>query len=425
MMDFSLYDNSAIIKGIAEEMEELILWMASFGKQEQGGVTRLLYSESWRDAQQALALRMEQWGLKVNFDHVGNLFGKLEGTDKNKMAILTGSHVDTVKNGGMYDGALGIVAGMLALKYLKRHYGMPKRNLEVVSLCEEEGSRFPMTYWGSGNITGRRHFGQIVQMTDENGVLFRKAMEKAGFGAGTHRDSRREDIGAFIELHVEQGIVLERKNKTIGIVDSIVGQRRYTFEVTGEANHAGTTPMMWRKDALNGASEMIRFVLHAARKQGEPLVATVGRVEVKPNEANVIPEKVSFTVDVRHPDAAVLSLFCDRFLLEFMKIADEQELLLRTDLWMDAAPVVMDERLRGRIQQICENRNIAWLRMVSGAGHDVQMFQYNCPSALIFVPSHMGISHSPQEYTSPADMAAGVAVLIELLYSLGYQEEEI
>ncbi|WP_141335789.1 MULTISPECIES: allantoate deiminase [unclassified Paenibacillus] len=422
---FSLHDKCEIIESITEEIEEFMLWMGSFGKQEEGGVTRLLYSEAWRDAQLALAAAMEQAGLEASFDWVGNLFGKLPGTETNKTSIMTGSHVDTVKNGGMYDGTFGIAAGVIALKYLKQHFGMPKRSLEVVSLCEEEGSRFPMTYWGSGSITGRRHVEEIALLTDENGISFREAMEAAGFGSGTLRDSRRQDIGAFIELHVEQGIVLERNNLNIGIVEAIVGQRRYTIEVTGEANHAGTTPMMWRKDALGGASGMTQYLLNAAREQGAPLVATVGRFEVKPNVANVIPEKVIFTVDVRHPDATVLETFCHRFLTEFRKIAEEQELHVQTHLWMNASPVNMDKELSAKIERICKSHDISHLSMASGAGHDAQMFQHICPSALIFVPSHLGISHSPQEYTSPADLAVGTAVLIELLYLLGYKEEEI
>ncbi|UUZ81998.1 hydantoinase/carbamoylase family amidase [Paenibacillus sp. P26] len=301
-VDFSPLGGGLNIADLAKETEELLFWMASYGKQEHGGVTRLLYSEDWLRAQRALALKMEQWGMSASFDQVGNLFGRLEGSDRGKKAVLTGSHIDTVKNGGLYDGAFGIAAGMVALKYLKRHFGTPKRSLEAISLCEEEGDRFPMTYWGSGSITGSRGFEQIAEMTDGDGVPFEEAMKKCGFGKGTYRDSRRDDIAAFIELHVEQGIVLERKNKPIGIVDAIVGQRRYTFQVTGEANHAGTTPMIWRKDAVGGASEMIRRLLNAAQDEGEPMVATVGRIEVEPNVANVIPGKVTFTADIRHPE---------------------------------------------------------------------------------------------------------------------------
>ncbi|XEC93192.1 allantoate deiminase [Paenibacillus tarimensis] len=418
-------DKDKLIKYFSVEIDNMLRWLASFGAEPDGGVTRLLYSEAWKKAQQALYGKMKQFGLTPEFDDVGNLFGRLQGTEVRPKAILTGSHIDTVKNGGRYDGAFGIVAAIIALRYLKDKYGVPKRTLEAVSLCEEEGSRFPVTYWGSGSMTGHHDFGKITSLKDDQGIYFQKAMATAGFGPHTHRSSRRSDIGAFIELHVEQGMVLERTGGTIGIVNAIVGQKRFTFEVTGQANHAGTTPMPWRKDAMNGASAMIQFLYETAGMRGEPLVATVGKLEAEPNIANVIPGRVTFTADIRHPDQAALDDFCRVVSIRFREIAQERGLELQTSMWMDEQPVCMHKGLSERIRSVSEACGIPCVQMVSGAGHDAQMFQPCFPTALIFVPSRLGISHSPDEYTAPEDLAAGTVVLTKMLYLLGYQEEDV
>lgn len=386
------------------------------------GVTRLLYTGAWRDAQHYLAERMRELGLTARFDRVGNLYGRLEGTDPGSKVILTGSHIDTVRSGGRYDGAYGIAAGIAALASLKERFGPPKRSLEVVSLCEEEGSRFPLSYWGSGNVTGVYDWRSAGSYADPDGVTMKEAMEASGFGANTQADPVRNDVEAFVEAHIEQGVILERTGERIGIVSTIVGQRRYTLKLEGEANHAGTTPMTMRQDALAGAAEMMMAAEEEALRHGDPLVATVGRMNVTPNTPNVVPGKVSFTLDVRHSDEAELSDFCERLLGRFDAIAAKRALRLSSELWMDAAPAPMDGGLSGRLQSICAAQGLPHRTMVSGAGHDAQLFSAVCPTAMLFVPSRRGISHSPDEYSSPEALADGLGVLTELLYQLAYEE---
>jgi allantoate deiminase len=311
---------------------------------------------------------------------------------------------------------------MIALPFLYENYGSPKRSLEVVALCEEEGSRFPLTYWGSGNITGHHHMDKIAGMKDAKGILFEEAMFQAGFGQASQKDCVRTDIAAFIELHIEQGIVLERHGIKVGIVDSIVGQKRFTFTIEGEAGHAGTTPMNMRKDALTGAAEMIIQLEKSVPRYDEKLVATVGFIETTPNASNVIPGKVSFTVDVRHADVHLLNQFCIGMVGRFHEIAAARQLHLEVEQWMDEAPVHLDIHLSNKLESICQSHKISYLKMNSGAGHDSQIFQPFCPTALLFVPSFRGISHSPMEYTSPEDLTHGILVLIQLLYHLGYEE---
>ncbi|WP_051330881.1 allantoate deiminase [Aneurinibacillus terranovensis] len=413
------------IADLQQRMEEMVHWLATYGADPEGGVTRLLYTSSWTEAQQALEQKMRESGLETYYDEVGNLYGRLTSANPEAGTILTGSHVDTVKCGGKYDGAFGILAGLLALRYLKETYGPPMRNIEVVSLCEEEGSRFPLTFWGSTNITGTAPVNKITQIQDAGEIPFMEAMKEAGFGLGYYRNPRREDILSFIELHIEQGAILEREKIPIGIVEQIVGQKRYTIECIGEANHAGTTPMVWRKDALRGSSQMILSIMESADRIGAPLVATVGKIEMEPNVSNVIPGKATFTLDIRHPQGDVLDAFCAEAIESCYAIARNRGLQVKVEKHMDARPVEMDESLISRVKEICRHQDLPYKLMPSGAGHDAQIMAPHHPTSLIFVPSHRGISHNPAEYTSKEDLTAGVQVLIELLYQLGYEGGEI
>lgn len=416
---------SAPLSNLHQQVSEMIDWLATFGGQgERGarGVTRTLYSSSWQAAQQALEQRFCDAGLATRYDDAGNLFGRLTGTEQGGKVILTGSHVDSVVDGGKYDGAYGIIASYIAVCYLKEHYGSPRQSIEVVSLCEEEGSRFPLTYWGSGNMTGLRQMEQIEGLVDENGVSFHDAMQQAGFGMGLHSAPRREDLECFIELHIEQGEVLEREGISIGIVSHIVGQRRYTITVQGESNHAGTTPMAWRRDALLTAAEMIRLVGERAKQVGDGFVATVGRMEIEPNVGNVIAREVTFSLDVRHSDAEVIRQFCDDLFAEWEQVARVQGTTMSYCKWMDETPVAMSGKFADSAQALLTHRNISYRTMTSGAGHDSQVFATHCPTSLLFVPSHLGISHSPREYTGTDELVHGVRLLIDLLHELAYEQ---
>lgn len=411
-----------LLSKYVEQMLEVLEWLSSYGADPDGGVTRLLYTEPWLQAQQAIIGEMQQLGLEAGFDAVGNVFGKLQGSNLALKSVLTGSHVDTVKNGGKYDGAYGVVASMMALGYLKSVYGTPKRTLEVVSFCEEEGSRFPLAYWGSGHVTGVRSLTGASGIADLEGVTLLGAMQQAGFdtaSVGEH-PAKREDIGAYIEIHIEQGSVLEYKKKQIGVVTAIVGQIRLTVVVTGTSNHAGTTPMTMRKDALAGASEMVALTERMALEEGEPLVATVGRLEVKRGTSNVVPGEVEFTLDIRHTDEWKMDAFRARLLAEFEVIAKRRDLQIDTIENLHALPVAMHEGISAEIEAACDAHGFKSMRLPSGAGHDAQLFGPICPTAMIFVPSRAGISHSPNEFTEPADLVAGFQTLVHVLYQYGY-----
>ena len=411
----------------AKPVTGLLDELALCGMERDGGVTRLLYTPSWLEAQRLVGRRMAEAGLSVRYDCVGNLFGRLAGRGPESGVVLTGSHIDTVRSGGKYDGSYGIAASLTAVKFLRERFGPPLRPIEVVSFCEEEGSRFPLAYWGSGNVCGVFSPEQADSIVDAQGVTMREAMEAAGFGRsggpGGPASARRTDLAAFVEAHIEQGMTLERYGERIGIVETIAGQRRYVVTVIGEANHAGTTSMALRRDAMAGAAEMIAFLERAALKAGDPLVATVGNIGSAPNVPNVIAGSVEFTLDIRHLSETLLTGFCDTVLGTFRAIAERRGLKIKVRTVLHTRPAPMDAVLAGRLERICASRGIPYRRMMSGAGHDAQMFRFVCPSVMLFVPSRGGISHSPDEYTPPEDLALGTAVLAELLYELAYGEK--
>nr|WP_261779956.1 Zn-dependent hydrolase [Paenibacillus xylanexedens] len=406
------------------KLQGMLDWLSTFGADAKGGVTRLLYDKAWCEAQHALAARMEQMGLLPEFDQSGNLYGTLRAADSaagaEQLPIVTGSHIDSVVYGGRYDGAYGVAAGVLALEYLRRHFGAPKRTLQVVSLCEEEGSRFPFAYWGSRSITGITSLEDIQHLTDKDGIPFSQAIREAGFGSDSGYRPAAQKYGAFIELHIEQGQVLERLGHSIGIVSDIVGQKRLSISISGEANHAGTTPMSWRKDALAGAAEMITAVRTIAMAAGEPLVATVGRITAVPGVGNVVAAHAEFSLDIRHIRQESIDRCWHDMLQAFLQIASKLQLELNWEEHLSVAPIPMNEQITADIQNICKQEQLSYMHMPSGAGHDSQIFQPACPTAMIFVPSQGGISHSPLEFTAEEDLMRGFRVLVQLLYKYGY-----
>lgn len=406
---------------LGQETERLLKWLGEFGKDSDGGVSRFLYTPEWVEAQRALELLMKDEGLTVQYDDVGNLYGRLEGTTYKDETILTGSHVDTVKNGGLYDGQYGIIAGIVAIKYLKEKYGQPLRNIEVVSMAEEEGSRFPYVFWGVKNIFGIAKREDVEGITDVKGIPFVQAMRDAGFNFRKEDSKIRNDIKAFIEAHVEQGGVLEIEKKSVGVVGNIVGQRRFNIEVKGEANHAGTTPMGYRKDAVYVSSLIVNSIMDMAKKYSDPLVATVGKIEVKPNIVNVVPGNALFTLDVRHTHKDILVKFTEEVTVKMKEIAFETGVEIKVDMWMDADPVPMDPVLVQAVKEQCDKNGLNYKMMHSGAGHDSQIMAQFVPTAMLFVPSHKGISHSPLEYTEPRDLGEGVKALIGAIYELAYK----
>ena len=401
---------------IERDIEEL----AEFGARGETGVARLVYSPEWSAAQEQVATWMTDAGLRVERDTVGNVWGYLDGTAKGGV-LATGSHIDSQNPGGRFDGALGVVGGIAALRTLNERFGQPRRTLAVVSLVEEEASRFAAAnFWGSRAIIGRIPPDDARRLRGYDGVTMAEAMRDAGFDPQDIPAAKRQDIDAFIELHIEQGPYLEQAGLPVGIVERITGLRHYHVTLEGSANHAGTTPMDMRRDAMAGAAEIISGVINTAHRMGRPVVTTVGRMHVNPNERAVIPQQVTFTVDARSPDPAQRDELLARHEALMHEVANRRDLGLSIRIDSDRTPVASDPELVAAIAAAVSDAGIPAQRMTSGAVHDAMQLAEIARIAMIFVRSQGGISHSPDEYTSPEDAAAGTEVLARTLHRLGY-----
>lgn len=394
----------------------------SFGGLEHGGITRLLYSPDWNGAVRELETTFKEGGLEVSFDDIGNLSGRLVGSKYPEETILAGSHIDTVVEGGHLDGQFGILSAFIAVKYLKEKYGQPLRTLEVLSLAEEEGSRFPYTFWGSKNFFNLADKAEVETIKDAEGIRFEDAMRESGFDY-RKKDNVYEHIKAFVEVHIEQGKVLETEKKTIGVVNGIVGQKRYTVNLKGEANHAGTTPMSLRRDTVVAYSEIVTDLTKRARALGEPLVLTFGHVTPIPNTVNVVPGEITFSIDCRHIDQQILNDFSKEIEEKIKSVAKENDLTPDINLWMDESPSLMSKEIIKIVEEAAKkNVGDAYKVMPSGAGHDSQIFADFVPTAMLFVPSIGGISHNTNEETEIKDLVKGIEVLKDVLYELAYKE---
>ena len=408
---------------IRSSFESLDKKFTGFGGLNGGGITRLLYSDEWSNAVHELKHTLEKEGFEASFDSVGNLKGRIEGSKYPEETIMSGSHIDTVVEGGHLDGQFGVLAALVAMQSLKAEHGQPLRSLEVLALAEEEGSRFPYAFWGSKNFFNLAKREDVNDIADGEGINFKTAMNNAGF------DYRSEDndysyIKSFIEVHIEQGKVLETEKKAIGVVNGIVGQKRYTINLKGEANHAGTTPMGLRRDAVVAFSKIATELTDKAKAIGDPLVITFGRVDPVPNTVNVVPGEVTFSIDCRHIDQEALNDFA-KTIDDCIKTVSEQEgVEYDINLWMDEAPTMMDESLVKVVEQAAEQvvgSNDSKM-MPSGAGHDSQIFAKYIPTAMLFVPSINGVSHNVSEETDIEDLVKGIEVLKQVLYQLAYKE---
>lgn len=336
--------------------------LSSIGSDPTGGLTRLLYSDEWLTAQKYIQEEMTAMGMTTKFDGVGNLFGRIEGKDLPNETVMTGSHIDTVVNGGNLDGQFGVLASLTAVEYLKEKYGQPKRSLEVISMAEEEGSRFPTVFWGSKNFVGIADNEEVKDIKDGQGKGFVDEMRRQGFDF--QEQTRRDDIVAFVEEHIEQGSILETEGDQIGVVTSIAGQRRYNITLKGQANHAGTTPMSYRHDAVYGMAKIVTLALERAHEIGDPLVMTFGKVVPKPNTVNVVPGEVLFTMDCRHTDPDFLIEFSTQVEEMMKEVAQDMGLGIEIDRWMDEAAGT-DER-KG-LPNHRKLRQVRWLQVPGDA----------------------------------------------------------
>jgi allantoate deiminase len=401
---------------VARYVDEL----AQFGAHGEGGVWRLVYSPEWVAAQDCVARWCRDAGLDVRRDAVGSVWGRLEGTNGGG-SIVSGSHVDSQTPGGRYDGVLGVIAAVIALRTLRETFGAPRRPIEAVSLCEEEGSRFPeASFWGSRAITGKIAPGDPDQIRSADGESIADAMRTVGLDPELVAGARRDDIEAFIELHIEQGPILEEAGLPVGVVNAITGLRHYLVEYIGRADHAGGRPMDTRLDPMPGAAEVISGVIEHARALGRPAVTTVGRMEVEPNLKAAVPGRVVFSVDARHPDADSLARLYDHHESLIRSVAKRDGLVASWKIVLEKEPRRSDPALVTAIEEVTRELGIKAMTMHSGGVHDAQRMADVTKTAMIFVRSRGGRSHTPEEFTSTEDAVAGITVLAAAIHRLAY-----
>jgi hydantoinase/carbamoylase family amidase len=398
--------------GLGDSVAASLDQLARIGGDDAGGVTRLAWSPELFASYDWVGERMRGLGLDVETDAAGNLIGRWPAGAGS--AVLVGSHLDTVPSGGRFDGVLGVVAAVHAVRLLMDEGFAPERPLWLVAFMDEEGARFDAALFGSRAFTGA-DVSDLGNRTDTAGKTLRAAMTAAGYDLDRVPEAGRiGDVGAYLELHIEQGPVLEVEGRDIGVVTSIVGLRGYRVRLRGEANHAGTTPMRLRRDAFAGAARVALELRDAARRSDD-VTANVGRITVEPGGANVVPGLAEFTIDVRSTTPAGIAEL-ERLVEETVaRIAAEER--VEAELWQTFAldPLELDPKLVETVERAASAEGARAKRMPSGAGHDAMVIGRHVPAAMLFVPSRGGISHSPDEYSYPAHVELGMRVLAEAL----------
>ncbi len=401
-------------------VERAILDLGAIGACEETGVSRTTFSPEWVAAQDLVGGWLRDAGMTVRMDAVGNVWGKADGTGGGA-SIVTGSHIDSQTPGGRYDGALGVIAGAIAVRALLEQFGPSKRPIEVVSLCEEEGSRFPTAgFWGSRGIIGAIGPDVPNEVMGYDGVSIGDAMHAVGLDPARIPEAERDDIDAFIELHIEQGPALEEAGVPVGIVTGITGIREYKVTVHGRADHAGARPIDLRKDPMDAAAEMISAVIGVARDLGRPAVTTVGRILVEPNFPNIVPERVTFTIDSRNPDPGARLAQYERQETLLREIAARRGLNLEIEIFGDLPPGPCDPAIIDALTEAAAAQGVQAIPLPSGAVHDAQQMATRSRIGMVFVQSRDGRSHTPAEFSSVEHCAQGIEVLAAALHRLAY-----
>lgn len=378
-----------------------------------GGIDRGLFTAAERAARERFVAWARDDGLTVEQDRAGNVFARLG--ERGVRPVQCGSHLDTVRDGGAYDGAYGVIGGLEALRTIAASGERPARPLEVVAWAGEEGSRFPVGCLGSSVYSGLTPFGEVEALVGDDGETFASALHGPhGLLQGVYLRDGFPPPAAYVELHIEQGPVMEHQGARLGIVSAIAGQRRFRVVVDGVAGHAGTVPMGARADALCAASEIVLAVERAATDAGET-VGTVGHLLVEPNQTNIVPGRVVFRIDLRSVDDLRIAAAEAEIRARADEIAVKRGVGISVEILEMRAAVPMETRMRLLVRAACVERDPHAITIVSGAGHDAMCVAHVAPTAMIFVPSIGGRSHVGDERTAPADLDLGVEALAATL----------
>ncbi len=403
------------IRASAERMQQRIQALSEFGANPEGGVSRVAFSKADIEGREYIKGLMAHAGLEVRLDTAGNIIGKRQGSEPGLPVIMFGSHIDSVPGGGNYDGDVGVIAAIEVAQLLQENGIKTRHPLEIVSFTDEEGgltgSRAMTTGLSENTLKVQSHSG----MTIDEGIRV--------VGGDPDRLDQAlrtaDEFAAFIEVHIEQGAFLHEEDIDIGVVEGIVGIRWWDVIIEGFANHAGTTPMNRRQDAMLSAAELTLAVNRVATSLEGRQVATVGRIRAEPGAPNVIPGRVVMSLEIRDLDADKMQQVFEAITAEADMISEARRTPISfAEISVASPPAPTDLRMRKIIAQSAEDLGLSYKFMPSGAGHDAQDMTHVAATGMIFVPSVDGISHSPKEYTSPQDMANGANVLLRTVLAI-------
>lgn len=405
-----------------ERLFARILEVGEIGKGEDGEINCLAFSPEDKSAVELVAAYMQEAGLSVRMDAAGNLIGRREGRNPHAAVVMTGSHIDTVYDGGMFDGRLGILGGVEALQTMNEQGIITEHPIEVYIYRDEEGTRFASGFSGARHLVGILR-PEILSHTDKDGISIAEALRANGIDPERVGEAALPPgyAKAQVELHIEQGKVLESQNLAVGVVTGICCQSRGKIVIKGDAGHAGATPMNLRRDPLVAAAEIILVIEKIAQSKGTA-VATVGRIKALPGGVNVIPGLVEFSIDVRAQSAETREAVIEEILAQAKEICSRRSVELDFQLLSKGGePKPCSEEIQGVISEACATLGLPVFKLPSGAGHDSGSFANFCPMGMIFVRSKDGISHNPAEWSSPEDCAEGAHVLYQTLLKLAIQ----
>ena len=415
MIDYDASLNHSGVNG--ERLARRLYELSHIGFTQIGGVKRPGLSEEEKAAKALVKKWMEEAGLAVTEDGAGNVIGRLNGRDDKAKAIASGSHVDSVPNGGNFDGPLGVLSALEVVEAWKEAAYIPEKPFEVVIFTDEEGSRFNSGLSGSRAMTGDMNEEEMLQLRDYNGDSLAQVLEQYGSSLEKFKAAKRDvtELELFVEIHIEQGKKLEREDQPVGIVSGIAGPAWLEVEFRGEAGHAGNTPMEGRRDPLVAAAEFIHGIPSFPGEVSETAVATIGKMEISPNGINVIPEKVVLHADIRDIHEDTRDALLDRIIQEAESIAEKREIQLNVKQNTKIKPVPIDEQLQKELAVSLEKFGIQPVYIPSGAGHDAMILGRHIPVAMLFVRSKDGISHNPKEWSSLNDCVTGIHVLKDFI----------
>jgi beta-ureidopropionase / N-carbamoyl-L-amino-acid hydrolase len=392
-----------------ERLWSSLMELATIGATPKGGVRRVTLTPADREGRERFALWCREAGLELRVDAIGNMFARRAGKDAAAAPVVMGSHLDTQPNGGRFDGAYGVMAGLEVVRALNDAGTMTRAPLEVACWTNEEGSRFVPTMMGSGVFAGVYSLEDVLKNKDTDGVSVRDALEAIGYRG----EARPHTVGAYFEAHIEQGPVLEDTRTTIGVVQGALGQRWFDVHITGQDAHAGPTPMHLRKDAMLAAAQLTLEVNRIATSFPDSARGTVGHMQVKPNSRNVIPGEVRMTVDLRNARDSTLSSMKQELEKTASAIGRERRVGIEMKEVVYFPPSEFAPELVERVRAAAKRLGFSHRDIVSGAAHDAVYLARVAPTAMVFVPCEGGISHNEIENARPEDLAAGCSVMLE------------